>query len=579
MGGEAGRRRGERRGVPRRLARVAGLAMTLTVVSLIAAAPAGAASVFSDGFESGDFSAWTQAQTSGDGTASVQGAIVSTGSLAAQLSETANPGSRAYLRKTLDASQPSLSASGDFRVLAQGASGGNVPFFRFLDPGTARVVSVYRQNGTAGKIGLTYGGSFFTTTGSLPLDTWGTISMRVVTNGAASTIEVRLNGSLIYRTTSASLGTAGVQTVQIGNDTAAQAFTLVADTIDVRTPPETTIDSGPPALTRDATPTFAFSSEPGASFQCRLDSGQEADWQPCSSPRSYGPLGDGSHTFEVRAIDVAHNVDPSPASTTFTIDTTPPSSTIRKGPGGITNDPTPTFSFSSSEPGSSFECKIDSGPFAPCGPSKTTPHLGDGSHTFRVRATDPAGNRGPADSRTFEVRTAAVSISGATLVIDAAPRAEDNLVIARGSPSTLRVTDLPDADHAGSGVHVGAGCTRRDSYTATCVAAITRIQVSARGRDDTVVDSTVFGASLYGGPGDDTLEGGPANDILVGGGGADVLRAMDGNDLILARDLATDKAIDCDGGGAPGGDDRAYLDPFPLDPNSRVRGCEDKTRG
>ena len=206
----------------------------LSVASLVAAASASADAVFNDGFESGDFSAWSLAQTAGDGTAAVQSANVSTGALAAQLSETANAGSKAYVRKTFNSARQDLTASGDFRVLQQGASGGNVPFFRFLDPSSARIVSVYRQNGTTGKIGLTYGGSSVTTTGSLPLDTWGTISMHVITNGANSTVEVRLNGTLIYQTTSASLGTAGVSTVQIGNDTAAQAFTIVADTIDVQ---------------------------------------------------------------------------------------------------------------------------------------------------------------------------------------------------------------------------------------------------------------------------------------------------------------------------------------------------------
>ena len=72
--------------------------------------------------------------------------------------ETANAGSKAYVRKTFASAQQDLTASGDFRVLQQGASGGNVPFFRFLDPASARIVSVYRQNGTGGKIGLTYGG-------------------------------------------------------------------------------------------------------------------------------------------------------------------------------------------------------------------------------------------------------------------------------------------------------------------------------------------------------------------------------------------------------------------------------------
>ena len=46
-------------------------------------------------------------------------------------------------------------------------------------------------------------------------------------------MEARLNGTLVYTTTAASLGTAGVQAIQIGNDTSAQAFGLYADTIAV----------------------------------------------------------------------------------------------------------------------------------------------------------------------------------------------------------------------------------------------------------------------------------------------------------------------------------------------------------
>ena len=58
-----------------------------------------------------------------------------------------------------------------------------------------------------------------------------------------------------------------------------------------------------------------------------------------------------------------------------------PTTTITGGPSAGTNDPTPTFTFSS-EPGTSFECKVDSGSYAPCGSPTTTPHLADGSHTF-----------------------------------------------------------------------------------------------------------------------------------------------------------------------------------------------------
>ncbi len=47
---------------------------------------------------------------------------------------------------------------------------------------------------------------------------------------------------------------------------------------------------------------------------------------------------------------------------------------------------------------------------------------------------------------------------------------------------------------------------------------------------------------------------------------------MNGNDLLLARDLASDTTIHCDGGGAPGGADEAELDPLPNDPELRGHG-------
>jgi hypothetical protein len=81
----------------------------------------------------------------------------------------------------------------------------------------------------------------------------------------------------------------------------------------------------------------------------------------------------------------------------FVIDTVRPQTSITSGPaeGATTTDPTPTFGFSSSEAGASFECRVDGGSFGPCsgpGATHTTATLADGQHTFRVRATDVAGN-------------------------------------------------------------------------------------------------------------------------------------------------------------------------------------------
>ena len=81
-------------------------------------------------------------------------------------------------------------------------------------------------------------------------------------------------------------------------------------------PPATTIDSGPSGTITDSTPTFAFSTnEAGSSFECKVDGGAFA---ACTSPTTPS-LGAGSHSFQVRATDVAGNVDASPASSAFTV--------------------------------------------------------------------------------------------------------------------------------------------------------------------------------------------------------------------------------------------------------------------
>jgi N-acetylglucosamine-6-sulfatase len=180
-----------------------------------------------------------------------------------------------------------------------------------------------------------------------------------------------------------------------------------SDSFDYRedsSAPETTIDSGPTAVTNDPTPTFiVHPSEAGSTLRCRLDAGA---YSTCTSPETTLPLTDGSHTFYVQATDPAGNTDPTPASLSFTVDTAPPNTTIIGGPSGATNNPTPAFTFSSSEAGSRLACKVDSSSYATCTSPKTTARLTDGSHTFYVQATDPAGNTDPTPaSRSFTVRT------------------------------------------------------------------------------------------------------------------------------------------------------------------------------
>jgi hypothetical protein len=85
-------------------------------------------------------------------------------------------------------------------------------------------------------------------------------------------------------------------------------------------PPETGIDSGPSGTVNATSASFDFSStEPDSAFECALDG---AAFSRCTSPQNYTGLSDGSHTFQVRAIDAAGNTDTTPATRTWTVDTT-----------------------------------------------------------------------------------------------------------------------------------------------------------------------------------------------------------------------------------------------------------------
>jgi hypothetical protein len=82
------------------------------------------------------------------------------------------------------------------------------------------------------------------------------------------------------------------------------------------TAPDTQISQGASGTTTSSTATFSFTSEAGASFECKLDS---ASWANCTAPRTYSTLANASHTFQVRAEDSAGNVDATPASRSWTV--------------------------------------------------------------------------------------------------------------------------------------------------------------------------------------------------------------------------------------------------------------------
>ncbi len=81
------------------------------------------------------------------------------------------------------------------------------------------------------------------------------------------------------------------------------------------------------------------------------------------------------------------------------VDAEPPETTLTAGPSGTTRLTEATFGFSASEPGSSFECRLDGGSWTSCTSPARYTDLRGGAHSFGVRARDRAGNVDPSPAR------------------------------------------------------------------------------------------------------------------------------------------------------------------------------------
>jgi hypothetical protein len=123
-------------------------------------------------------------------------------------------------------------------------------------------------------------------------------------------------------------GAAVLSPARSATDAAGNTGSVVQRSLNIDTvAPNAAIESAPPAQSTSADATFAFSATDTLSgvdaLQCSLDGAAFAD---CASPLALTGLADGAHSFAVRARDIAGNIDASPATHAWTIDTddTPP---------------------------------------------------------------------------------------------------------------------------------------------------------------------------------------------------------------------------------------------------------------
>ena len=153
-----------------------------------------------------------------------------------------------------------------------------------------------------------------------------TLSTSILSGQAATSFFVR--GS--------SGGSAEIVASATGKTAATQTLTVAAPPADT-TPPETAIDSAPTGTVTATDATISFSaSEPDARFECSLDG---ATFTACTPPAAYSGLANGTHVFDVRAIDAAGNVDSSPARASWIVEpSTPPAA----APVAPASSPTPS---------------------------------------------------------------------------------------------------------------------------------------------------------------------------------------------------------------------------------------------
>jgi hypothetical protein len=131
------------------------------------------------------------------------------------------------------------------------------------------------------------------------------------------------------------------------------------------------------------------------------------------------------------------------------VDTTAPETTIDDGPADPTNSTSATYTFSASETGSTFACALDGAAFTGCTSPRQFTGLAPGSHTFQVRATDPAGNTDPSPAThtwTVSASSACPSPTTASAAADAWID-QNSRTTNKGTDSILKVQSKRPADN------------------------------------------------------------------------------------------------------------------------------------
>ncbi|WP_245584856.1 beta strand repeat-containing protein, partial [Pedobacter glucosidilyticus] len=204
-------------------------------------------------------------------------------------------------------------------------------------------------------------------------------------------------GSAIDLSGGASLGGAATTLTNVGSTSA-----VLIDGIA----PNTSFTSTPALLTNATSASFTFSSTESGTFEASLDGGS---YTAVTSPSTLTSLSTGSHTYQVRAIDVAGNIDATPASYTWTVDDIAPAAPVITSPAaGAVLTGLSTVISGTAEANSSVSVTINGDVFNTAadgsGNWTITRALTSNSYSVTSVATDAASNSSPISAtRSFSV--------------------------------------------------------------------------------------------------------------------------------------------------------------------------------
>jgi len=194
-------------------------------------------------------------------------------------------------------------------------------------------------------------------------------------------------------------------------------------TLDRVAPATPTFTAEPLATGSDRSPSWSFSGDGDATFDCALRRGGilVAASAACASPTTYDLSGqpDGTYTIAVRSTDAAGNTS-ALVTGTYALDTAAPDvPTFTATPGATGSDPSPSWRFSG-DAGATFRCELTRGGVVVAADPCASPagydlsSRPDGPYTLSVRAVDDAGNTSAAATDDYTLDTAAPSVPAFT---------------------------------------------------------------------------------------------------------------------------------------------------------------------